>query len=328
MTQKKLRILVTGGAGFLGSHLCERLVAQGNDVLAVDNYFTGRKENIAHLLKESNFEAMRHDICFPLYVEVDEIYNLACPASPVHYQFDPVQTTKTSVSGAINMLGLAKRVRAKVFQSSTSEVYGDPTVHPQTEEYRGNVNPIGPRACYDEGKRCAETLFFDYHRQHNLRVKVARIFNTYGPRMHPNDGRVVSNFIVQALQGQPITVYGDGKQTRAFCYVDDLVEGFLRLMATSDEVTGPINLGNPVETPVIELAEKIIKLIGSRSVIETRPLPVDDPVQRCPDISRARNLLSWEPRVPLDTGLERTIAFFDRLLAGDGKQSSVTKLRA
>jgi len=328
MTVKTQRILVTGGAGFLGSHLCERLVAQGHDVLAVDNYFTGRKENIAHLLKESNFEAMRHDICFPLYVEVDEIYNLACPASPVHYQFDPVQTTKTSVSGAINMLGLAKRVRAKVFQSSTSEVYGDPTVHPQTEEYRGNVNPIGPRACYDEGKRCAETLFFDYHRQHNLRVKVARIFNTYGPRMHPNDGRVVSNFIVQALQGQPITVYGDGKQTRAFCYVDDLVEGFLRLMASPDEVTGPINLGNPVETPVIELAEKIIKLIGSRSIIESRPLPVDDPVQRCPDISRARNLLSWEPRVPLDTGLERTIAYFDRLLAGDGKQSSVTKLRA
>jgi UDP-glucuronate decarboxylase len=330
MTQKKQRILVTGGAGFLGSHLCERLVAQGHDVLAVDNYFTGRKENIAHLLKESNFEAMRHDICFPLYVEVDQIYNLACPASPVHYQFDPVQTTKTSVSGAINMLGLAKRVRAKVFQSSTSEVYGDPTVHPQTEEYRGNVNPIGPRACYDEGKRCAETLFFDYHRQHNLRIKVARIFNTYGPRMHPNDGRVVSNFIVQALQGLPITVYGDGKQTRAFCYVDDLVEGFLRLMASPDEVTGPINLGNPVETPVIELAEKIIALVGSRSTIETRPLPVDDPVQRCPDISRARNLLSWEPRVPLELGLERTIAYFDRLLAGDDadKQSAVRRLRA
>jgi UDP-glucuronate decarboxylase len=327
MTTKKRRILVTGGAGFLGSHLCERLVAQGHDVLAVDNYFTGRKENIAHLLKESNFEAMRHDICFPLYVEVDEIYNLACPASPVHYQFDPVQTTKTSVSGAINMLGLAKRVRAKVFQSSTSEVYGDPTVHPQTEEYRGNVNPIGPRACYDEGKRCAETLFFDYHRQHNLRIKVARIFNTYGPRMHPNDGRVVSNFIVQALQGQSITVYGDGKQTRAFCYVDDLIEGFLRLMASPDEVTGPINLGNPVETPVIELAEKIIKLIGSKSKIEMRPLPVDDPVQRCPDISRARNLLSWEPRVPLQTGLERTIAYFDRLLAGDIKEG-VTRLRA
>ncbi len=327
MTTKKRRILVTGGAGFLGSHLCERLVAQGHDVLAVDNYFTGRKENIAHLLKESNFEAMRHDICFPLYVEVDEIYNLACPASPVHYQFDPVQTTKTSVSGAINMLGLAKRVRAKVFQSSTSEVYGDPTVHPQTEEYRGNVNPIGPRACYDEGKRCAETLFFDYHRQHNLRIKVARIFNTYGPRMHPNDGRVVSNFIVQALQGESITVYGDGKQTRAFCYVDDLIEGFLRLMDSPDEVTGPINLGNPVETPVIELAEKIIKLIGSKSKIELRPLPVDDPVQRCPDISRARNLLSWEPRVPLQTGLERTIAYFDQLLAGDSKES-VTRLRA
>jgi len=320
MTAKTQRILVTGGAGFLGSHLCERLVAQGHDVLAVDNYFTGRKENVAHLLKESNFEVMRHDICFPLYVEVDEIYNLACPASPVHYQFDPVQTTKTSVSGAINMLGLAKRVRAKVFQSSTSEVYGDPTVHPQTEEYRGNVNPIGPRACYDEGKRCAETLFFDYHRQHNLRIKVARIFNTYGPRMHPNDGRVVSNFIVQALQHKPITVYGDGKQTRAFCYVDDLIEGFLRLMGSPDELTGPINLGNPVETPVIELAQKIIAMIGSRSTIETRPLPVDDPVQRCPDISRARNLLDWEPRVPLETGLQRTIAFFDRLLAqGTGK---------
>jgi UDP-glucuronate decarboxylase len=322
MTQKKQRILVTGGAGFLGSHLCERLVAQGHDVLAVDNYFTGRKENVAHLLKESNFEVMRHDICFPLYVEVDEIYNLACPASPVHYQFDPVQTTKTSVSGAINMLGLAKRVRAKVFQSSTSEVYGDPNVHPQTEEYRGNVNPIGPRACYDEGKRCAETLFFDYHRQHNLRIKVARIFNTYGPRMHPNDGRVVSNFIVQALQNKPITVYGDGKQTRAFCYVDDLIEGFLRLMASPDELTGPINLGNPVETPVIELAQKIIALIGSTSTLEMRPLPVDDPVQRCPDISRARDLLDWEPRVPLETGLERTIAFFDRLLAeGTGKPS-------
>jgi UDP-glucuronate decarboxylase len=327
MSINKKRVLVTGGAGFLGSHLCERLVAQGHDVLSVDNYFTGRKENIAHLMQESNFEAMRHDVCFPLYVEVDEIYNLACPASPVHYQFDPVQTTKTSVSGAINMLGLAKRVRAKVFQASTSEVYGDPVVHPQTEEYRGNVNPIGPRACYDEGKRCAETLFFDYHRQHNLRVKVARIFNTYGPRMHPNDGRVVSNFIVQALKGEPITVYGDGKQTRAFCYVDDLVEGFLRLMATSDEITGPINLGNPVETPVIVLAEKIIELVGSRSRIESRPLPVDDPVQRCPDISRARNLLGWEPRVPLATGLERTIAYFDRLLSGS-KDGTVLRLRA
>jgi UDP-glucuronate decarboxylase len=328
MIQKKLRVLVTGGAGFLGSHLCERLVAQGHDVLAVDNYFTGRKENVAHLLKESNFEVMRHDICFPLYVEVDEIYNLACPASPVHYQFDPVQTTKTSVSGAINMLGLAKRVRAKVFQSSTSEVYGDPNVHPQTEDYRGNVNPIGPRACYDEGKRCAETLFFDYHRQHNLRIKVARIFNTYGPRMHPNDGRVVSNFIVQALQNKPITLYGDGKQTRAFCYVDDLIEGFLRLMASPDEITGPINLGNPVETPVIELAQKIIALIGSRSTIETRPLPVDDPVQRCPDISRARNLLEWEPRVPLETGLQRTIAFFDRLLKGGAGKKNLAPVTA
>jgi len=327
MSLGKKRILVTGGAGFLGSHLCERLVAQGHDVLCVDNYFTGRKENIAHLMPEANFEAMRHDVCFPLYVEVDEIYNLACPASPVHYQFDPVQTTKTSVSGAINMLGLAKRVRAKVFQASTSEVYGDPVVHPQTEEYRGNVNPIGPRACYDEGKRCAETLFFDYHRQHNLRVKVARIFNTYGPRMHPNDGRVVSNFIVQALKGEPITVYGDGKQTRAFCYVDDLVEGFLRLMATADEITGPINLGNPVETPVVALAEKIVELVGSKSKIESRPLPVDDPVQRCPDISRARNLLGWEPRVPLATGLERTIAYFDRLLAGS-KDGAVLRLRA
>jgi len=327
MSLNKKRILVTGGAGFLGSHLCERLVAQGHDVLCVDNYFTGRKENIAHLMQESNFEAMRHDVCFPLYVEVDEIYNLACPASPVHYQFDPVQTTKTSVSGAINMLGLAKRVRAKVFQASTSEVYGDPVVHPQTEEYRGNVNPIGPRACYDEGKRCAETLFFDYHRQHNLRVKVARIFNTFGPRMPPNDGRVVSNFIVQALKGEPITVYGDGKQTRAFCYVDDLVEGFLRLMATADEITGPINLGNPVETPVIVLAQKIIELVGSRSKIESRPLPVDDPVQRCPDISRARNLLGWEPRVPLATGLERTIAYFDRLLSG-AKDGTVLRLRA
>jgi UDP-glucuronate decarboxylase len=328
MTVKTQRILVTGGAGFLGSHLCERLVAQGHDVLAVDNYFTGRKENIAHLLTESNFEVMRHDICFPLYVEVDEIYNLACPASPVHYQFDPVQTTKTSVSGAINMLGLAKRVRAKVFQSSTSEVYGDPNVHPQTEDYRGNVNPIGPRACYDEGKRCAETLFFDYHRQHNLRIKVARIFNTYGPRMHPNDGRVVSNFIVQALQHKPITVYGDGKQTRAFCYVDDLIEGFLRLMASPDEITGPINLGNPVETPVIELAQKIIALIGSRSTIETRPLPVDDPVQRCPDISRARNILDWEPRVPLETGLQRTIAFFDRLLKGGAGKQNLARVTA
>jgi UDP-glucuronate decarboxylase len=331
MNTSKKRILVTGGAGFLGSHLCERLIAQGQDVLCVDNYFTGRKENIAHLMKDPNFEAMRHDVCFPLYVEVDEIYNLACPASPVHYQFDPVQTTKTSVLGAMNMLGLAKRVRAKVFQASTSEVYGDPVVHPQTEEYRGNVNPIGPRACYDEGKRCAETLYFDYHRQHNLKVKVARIFNTFGPRMHPNDGRVVSNFIVQALKGESITVYGDGQQTRAFCYVDDLIEGFLRLMSAPDEVTGPINLGNPVETPVIELAELIIEMTGSRSKIEKRPLPVDDPVQRCPDIARARNLLGWEPRVPLEIGLERTIAYFDRLLSsesGGEKKSAVLRLRA
>src|SRR6266404_4162967 len=313
MTSTKKRVLVTGGAGFLGSHLCERLLAQGHDVLCVDNYFTGRKDNIAHLLPDPNFEAMRHDICFPLYVEVDEIYNLACPASPIHYQFDPVQTTKTSVLGAINMLGLAKRVRARIFQSSTSELYGDPIVHPQREDYRGNVNPIGPRACYDEGKRAAETLFFDYHRQHKLRIRVARIFNTYGPRMHPNDGRVVSNFIVQALKGESITIYGNGEQTRAFCFVDDLVEGFLRLMAASDDVTGPINLGNPVET--------IIAMIGSRSKIESRPLPVDDPTQRCPDISRARNLLDWEPRVPLEIGLERTIAYFNRLLCERGEIS-------
>ena len=321
MTSTKKRVLVTGGAGFLGSHLCERLLAQGHDVLCVDNYFTGRKDNIAHLLGNPHFETMRHDVCFPLYVEVDEIYNLACPASPIHYQADPVQTTKTSVLGAINMLGLAKRVKAKIFQSSTSEVYGDPTMHPQREDYRGNVNPIGPRACYDEGKRAAETLFFDYHRQHKLRIRVARIFNTYGPRMHPNDGRVVSNFIVQALKGESITIYGNGEQTRAFCFVDDLVEGFLRLMAASDDVTGPINLGNPVETTVRELAEKIIAMIGSRSKIESRPLPVDDPTQRCPDISRARNLLDWEPRVPLEIGLERTIAYFNRLLCERGEIS-------
>src|ERR1700751_5335989 len=310
MSSVRKRVLVTGGAGFLGSHLCERLVAQGHDVLAVDNYFTGRKENVAHLLKESNFEVMPPDICFPLYVEVDEIYTLPCPASPVHYQFDPVQTTKTSVSGAINMLGLAKRVRAKVFQSSTSEVYGDPTVHPQTEEYRGNVNPIGPRACYDEGKRCAETLFFDYHRQHNLRIKVARIFNTYGPRMHPNDGRVVSNFIMQALRNQPITLFGDGTQTRAFCYVDDLIDGFVKLMAADDEVTGPINLGNPVENSVAELADLVIDMTGSRSQITRRPLPVDDPVQRCPNITEAKTLLGWQPRMPLKDGLARTIDYF------------------
>jgi UDP-glucuronate decarboxylase len=309
------RVLVTGGAGFLGSHLCERLIAQGDDVLCVDNYFTGRKDNVARLLGDPHFEAMRHDITHPLFVEVDEIYNLACPASPIHYQFDPVQTTKTSVIGAINMLGLAKRLKAKIFQSSTSEVYGDPDVHPQPESYRGNVNPIGPRACYDEGKRCAETLFFDYFRQHQLRIKVARIFNTYGPRMHPHDGRVVSNFIVQALLGEPITIYGDGAQTRAFCYVDDLIEGFLRLMASPDQITGPVNLGNPQETSVVELAEMIITLTGSRSSITRRPLPVDDPVQRCPDIAQATQLLAWEPTTTLTDGLTRTIAYFDKLLS-------------
>jgi UDP-glucuronate decarboxylase len=308
------RVLVTGGAGFLGSHLCERLLRDGCDVLCVDNYFTGRRDNIRHLLDNPYFEALRHDITFPLYVEVDEIYNLACPASPVHYQFDPVQTTKTSVMGAINMLGLAKRTKARVLQASTSEVYGDPEVHPQPEEYRGRVNPLGPRACYDEGKRCAETLFFDYHRQHRLRIKVARIFNTYGPRMHPNDGRVVSNFIVQALRREPLTVFGDGRQTRAFCYVDDLIEGLVRLMASPDEVTGPINLGNPVEVPVYELAERILRLTGSGSDVERRPLPVDDPIQRCPDITKARELLGWEPRVDLDDGLRRTIGYFKAAL--------------
>jgi UDP-glucuronate decarboxylase len=313
------RVLVTGGAGFLGSHLCERLMAQGHDVLCVDNYFTGRKDNIAQLLGEPRFEAMRHDVTHPLFVEVDEIYNLACPASPIHYQFDPVQTTKTSVIGAINMLGLAKRVKAKIFQASTSEVYGDPIVHPQQESYRGNVNPIGPRACYDEGKRCAETLFFDYYRQHNLRIRVVRIFNTYGPRMHPNDGRVVSNFIVQALKNEPITVYGDGSQTRAFCYVDDLIEGFLRMMDAPDDITGPINLGNPVETSVAELAQQVIDLTGSRSKIVRRPLPVDDPIQRCPDISQAKTILGWQPRMALRTGLQRTIAYFDALLTQHGE---------
>ena len=317
------RVLVTGGSGFLGSHLCERLVEGGHDVLCVDNYFTGRKDNIAHLLARPNFEAMRHDITFPLYVEVDEIFNLACPASPVHYQFDPVQTTKTSVVGAINVLGLAKRVKAKVLQASTSEVYGDPTVHPQTEDYRGNVNPLGPRACYDEGKRCAETLFFDYHRQHATRIKVVRIFNTYGPRMHPNDGRVVSNFIVQALTGADITIYGEGSQTRAFCYVDDLVEGLLRLMATGDEVTGPINIGNPEEIPVRQLAETVIRLTGSRSRLVSRPLPADDPVQRCPDITRARATLDWQPSVKLEDGLARTIAYFERTLTRAGRPAAV-----
>ncbi len=306
---QRRRILVTGGAGFIGSHLCERLVARGDDVLCVDNFYTGTKDNIAHLLGTPRFELIRHDVTFPLYVEVDEIYNLACPASPIHYQYDPVQTTKTSVHGAINMLGLAKRTGAKILQASTSEVYGDPTVHPQTEDYRGNVNPIGPRACYDEGKRCAETLFFDYYRQHQVRIRVARIFNTYGPRMHPNDGRVVSNFIVQALAGRPITLYGDGRQTRSFCYVDDLVEGLIRLMDAEDAVTGPVNLGNPGEFTIRELAEKVLAMTRSASGIEHRPLPEDDPLQRRPDIGKAERLLGWSPSVPLDQGLGRTIDF-------------------
>jgi UDP-glucuronate decarboxylase len=318
MNLTRKRVLVTGGAGFLGSHLCERLLDQGHDVLCVDNYFTGRKDNIAHLIGNPHFEAMRHDVTFPLYVEVDEIYNLACPASPVHYQYDPVQTTKTSVIGAINMLGLAKRIGAKILQASTSEVYGDPTVHPQKEDYRGNVNPMGPRACYDEGKRCAETLFFDYLRQHRVKIKVARIFNTYGPRMHPNDGRVVSNFIVQALRGEDITLYGDGSQTRAFCFVDDLVGGLMRLMATEDGFTGPVNVGNPHEIPVRELAERVIRLTGSRSAIIHHPLPQDDPTQRCPDITLARSVLGWEPAVALDDGLRRTIDYFGRFLAERG----------
>jgi UDP-glucuronate decarboxylase len=308
------RILVTGGAGFIGSHLCERLLDAGHEVLCVDNFYTGARRNVAHLLTHPSFELLRHDVTFPLFVEVDEIYNLACPASPIHYQHDPVQTTKTSVHGAINMLGLAKRRRAKIFQASTSEVYGDPTVHPQPEEYWGNVNPIGIRSCYDEGKRCAETLFFDYHRQHKLRIKVARIFNTYGPRMHPNDGRVVSNFIVQALKNQPITLYGEGMQTRSFCYVDDLVEAILRLMDTGDEVAGPINLGNPGEFTIKALAEKVIALTGSKSQIAYRPLPSDDPQQRQPDIAKARATLGWEPQIALDAGLGRTIAYFDGLL--------------
>ena len=317
MTGFKLRptrVLVTGGAGFLGSHVCERLVAAGHEVLCVDNYFTGTRRNIAGFLDHANFEAIRHDVTFPLYVEVDEIYNLACPASPIHYQHDPVQTTKTSVHGAINMLGLAKRVRAKILQSSTSEVYGDPNEHPQREEYWGHVNPIGLRSCYDEGKRCAETLFFDYHRQHRLPVKVARIFNTYGPRMHPNDGRVVSNFIIQALTGGDITVYGDGRQTRSFCYCDDLVDGLIRLMATAEAVTGPINLGNPSEITIRDLAETILELTGSRSRIVAKPLPLDDPRQRCPDIAKAQTLLGWEPKVPLEDGLKETVAYFRHLL--------------
>ena len=310
------RILVTGGAGFLGSHLCQRLIDEGNEVLCVDNFFTGRRANVAHLLDNARFELMRHDVTFPLYVEVDEIYNLACPASPIHYQFDPVQTTKTSVHGAINMLGLAKRTRAKIFQASTSEVYGDPHIHPQTEDYRGNVNPIGPRACYDEGKRCAETLFFDYFRQHKTRIKVARIFNTYGPKMHPNDGRVVSNFIVQALKNDPITIYGDGQQTRSFCYVSDLIEGFIRLMGSDDALTGPVNLGNPGEFTMKELAEQVIALTGSKSKLEYRPLPADDPRQRKPDIRQAKEKLDWQPTVPLKDGLVKTIAYFDQLLKG------------
>jgi UDP-glucuronate decarboxylase len=308
------KILVTGGAGFLGSHLCERLLEQGHEVLCVDNLFTGSRRNIARLLGDARFEFMRHDVTFPLYVEVDEIYNLACPASPVHYQFDPVQTAKTSVIGAINMLGLAKRLKVKIFQASTSEVYGDPEIHPQPEEYWGRVNPIGYRSCYDEGKRCAETLFFDYHRQHHIPIKVARIFNTYGPRMHPNDGRVVSNIVLQALRNADITLYGDGSQTRAFCYVDDLIEGFLRLMATGPEVTGPLNLGNPGEFSIRELAERVIELTGSRSRLVHRPLPPDDPRQRRPDITKARALLAWEPTVPLDEGLGKTIAYFERFL--------------
>lgn len=313
--QYQSRILVTGGAGFLGSHLCEHLIKNGNEVVCLDNYYTGSKHNIEHLLGDTNFEILRHDVTFPLYVEVDEIYNLACPASPVHYQFDPVQTTKTSVHGAINMLGLAKRVKAKILQASTSEVYGDPDQHPQREEYWGNVNPIGIRSCYDEGKRCAETLFFDYWRQHRLQIKVARIFNTYGPRMHPNDGRVVSNFIVQALRGKDITVFGDGLQTRSFCYVDDLVDGLFKLMQSPADVTGPVNLGNPSEFTMVDLARKIISLTGTSSKIVHRPLPLDDPKQRKPDISQAHEALGWTPKTSLDAGLERTIKYFDELLS-------------
>jgi len=309
------RVLVTGGAGFLGSHLCDRLVAAGSDVLCADNFFTGARANIVHLLGEPGFELLRHDVTFPLHVEVDEIYNLACPASPVHYQFDPVQTTKTCVIGSINMLGLAKRTRARIFQASTSEVYGDPTVHPQPEGYWGHVNPIGPRSCYDEGKRAAETLFFDYHRQHKVDIRVARIFNTYGPRMHPHDGRVVSNFIVQALWGQDITIFGDGKQTRSFCYVDDLIEAFLRMMST-DGATGPINIGNPHEFTMLELAEAVLRLTGSKSKLVNRPLPKDDPSRRRPDISQAQRLLGWEPKVELEAGLMKTIEYFESLVRG------------
>ena len=308
------KVLVTGGAGFLGSHLCDRLIANGADVLCVDNFFTGTKSNIAHLLDKPYFELMRHDVTFPLYVEVDQIYNLACPASPIHYQFDPVQTTKTSVHGAINMLGLAKRTQATILQASTSEVYGDPEIHPQTEDYWGRVNPIGPRSCYDEGKRCAETLFFDYYRQHQLAIKVVRIFNTYGPRMHANDGRVVSNFIVQALRGEDITIYGDGQQTRSFCYVDDLIDGMYRMMQSGVDVTGPVNIGNPVEVTMLELAERILRQTGSTSKLCTRPLPQDDPKQRQPDISMAKRTLGWQPKVSLEDGLNETIAYFRRVL--------------
>lgn len=315
--EARKRILVTGGAGFLGSHLCDRLLARGDEVVCADNLFTGSKRNIEHLHGNPRFEFVRHDVTFPLYLEVDEIYNLACPASPVHYQHDPVQTTKTSVHGAINMLGLAKRLRCRIFQASTSEVYGDPSVHPQTEDYWGNVNPIGIRSCYDEGKRCAETLFFDYHRQHGLDIKVARIFNTYGPRMHPNDGRVVSNFIVQALQGNPITIFGEGQQTRSFCYVDDLVEGFLRFMDSEPGFTGPVNLGNPGEFTIRQLAEKVIELTGSKSRLEFKALPSDDPLQRKPDISLAQNKLGWSPEIQLEAGLRKTIAYFESLLAGN-----------
>jgi UDP-glucuronate decarboxylase len=312
------RILITGGAGFIGSHLCDRLLERGDEVLCVDNFFTGARSNVEHLIGHTRFELMRHDVTFPLFVETDQIYNMACPASPVHYQFDPVQTTKTSVHGAINMLGLAKRTKARILQASTSEVYGDPNIHPQTEDYWGHVNPIGPRSCYDEGKRCAETLFFDYHRQHQLDIKVARIFNTYGPRMHPNDGRVVSNFIVQALQGEDITLYGDGEQTRSFCYVDDLVDGLIALMDSPEGVTGPINLGNPGEFTIKELAEQVIDLTGSGSKMVHKPLPQDDPRQRQPDISRAADQLNWAPKVALRDGLRKTIAYFDGLLARMG----------
>jgi UDP-glucuronate decarboxylase len=319
------RILVTGGSGFIGSHLCDRLLREGANVLCVDNFFSGARSNIEHLIGHKRFELIRHDVTFPLYVEVDEIYNLACPASPIHYQRDPVQTTKTSVIGAINMLGLAKRVKAKILLSSTSEIYGDPNIHPQTEEYWGNVNPIGPRSCYDEGKRCAETLFFDYRRQHRLSIKVARIFNTYGPRVHPNDGRVVSNFIVQALLGRDITVYGDGSQTRSFCYVDDLIDGLVRLMASSDPVTGPINIGNPDEFTILQLAKQIIETTGSRSRIVHRPKPPDDPRQRRPDISRAQDLLGWQPQTALKEGLIATIAYFEEILRDESIRNSLMK---